>query len=349
MDVDVGVSTSKDYRSEVLSLLRSQTGYFSSRKRTPTIILFIDEIDRAPIPAIKDVLEIAGAASRETEDEEEGLIEAGPYNCNVIVIGAANDRLYCEKVGMPYDSQKCIFRCCFKPYKTEQLIDILMRRTQGLFDKPALTMISCKVANAGGDVRFLLQLADSCLTETTRKFRRMIDQREEYEACTHITRIPNVHQNPLENWDDEVTEIIPIVEMKHVCEVSKSSGWGPLRETVMISDHITDGARALLVAMICYGKTDTVSSLKGFTHPAGLNLSEIRQSLQTYITIKEQFGVKIGHDPSVANVVRWVRELHDAALLNGGLSTFGGSRSFQWPRKNQDINKVSMVAITVYD
>jgi len=194
---------SGDPRSAVLSLFRSPSGIGTCRQKNSTTVLFIDEIDRAPIAAIREVLEIAGAAVRQSEEEEESWVKAGPYNCNVIVIGAANNRLFCENVGISYCAQQCIYRCCFEPYASKSLFNILKRRTEGLFDYSALKLLSLKVACEGGDVRFLLQLADRCLVETTNKLRRQIDNREAYKSCNDITAVPCSGPNPLENWEGE--------------------------------------------------------------------------------------------------------------------------------------------------
>jgi len=194
---------SGDPRSAVLSLFRSPSGIGTCRQKNSTTVLFIDEIDRAPIAAIREVLEIAGAAVRQSEEEEESWVKAGPYNCNVIVIGAANNRLFCENVGISYCAQQCIYRCCFEPYDSKPLFNILKRRTEGLFDYSALKLLSLKVACEGGDVRFLLQLADRCLVETTNKLRRQIDNREAYKSCNDITAVPCSGPNPLENWEGE--------------------------------------------------------------------------------------------------------------------------------------------------
>ena len=127
-----------------------------------------------------------------------------------------------------------------------------------------------------------------------------------------------------------------------MAEVNRMTGYGPTRETQMVGD-ISDGARALLVAIICYGKTDTTSSLKGMGLTAALCVREMKEALQTYIAIKSLFGVIIGHDPTESNVNRWVVELHMSALIEGGESTFGGSRSFQLNRRFQNRDKVSGV------
>ena len=194
---------SGDPRSAVLSLFRSPAGIATCRRKSPTTILFIDEIDRAPITAIREVLEIAGTATRQSEEEEEGWVKAGPYNCNVIVIGAANNRLFCENVGISCGAQRRIYRCCFEPYDSQPLFNILKRRTEGLFDYSALKLLSLKVACEGGDVRFLLQLADRCLLETTNKLRRQHENREDYVSSTDITVVPCSGPNPLENWEGE--------------------------------------------------------------------------------------------------------------------------------------------------
>jgi len=194
LQLDVGIGQSRDPRLAVLSLFRNPTGIATCKKKDPTTVLFIDEIDRAPAVAIREVLEIAG-----TSTEEIG-VKAEAYNCNVVVIGAANNRLFCENVGISYSSQKHIYRCCFEHYDSEQLLSILKQRTEGLFDYRALKFLSLKVALADGDVRFLLQLADRCLFDTVKKLRLQIENKEEYEKSTDPTLFRPISPNPLANW-----------------------------------------------------------------------------------------------------------------------------------------------------
>jgi hypothetical protein len=320
--LDVKTLKSSKARSTVLSLFTSPRGRATCQNREPTTVLFIDEIDRAPIVAVREVLEIVGAASRQSEAENGGWIKAGPYNCNVIVIGAANNRLFCEDIGISYSSQRLIYRCCFEHYTRVQLFDILKQRTEGLFGDCALKFISAKISMGDGDVRSLLQMADLCLRQTVQNFRSMIGGNKE---C----KIPLNDPIPVENWD-EVTDIIPIVLMKHVASVTREAGLGPSWDIKKI-ENLSDGARALLVAIICFGKTDMTPSCKSI----GLTIREMREALQTYVEVKRQSGIMIGHDPSETNVNRWFDELHFGKLVEGGPKTLMGYRTC-------DIDKVKM-------
>ena len=334
LHLDVGKSSNA--RSAVLSLFCSTKGFAKSRKCEPTTVLFIDEIDKAPTVAIAEILNIVGEAQSEILEGPEN----GPYKCNVIVIGASNDIRFCEKVGISYSSQQSIYRCLFEHYTTQQLIHILKQRTEGLFDDQSLNLISMKVASKGnGDVRFLLQMADRCLYETVCKFRRMIERKKEYETSTDITVAPLRCPNPLDKWE-EVTEIVPIIFINHVAEVGRYEGFGAMMTDVDKMRRLTNGARALLVAIICFGKTDTESSRAGMGSPKALNIREMREALKTYAEIKKQSGVIIGHEPSNANVNQWAYELRFFALIVGGQGTFGGGRSFQIGRTQENVEKV---------
>lgn len=48
----------------------------------------------------------------------------------------------------------------FHPYRTEQLMEIIKSRLEGMeaFDSNAITLVSRKVANCSGDVRRCLEL-----------------------------------------------------------------------------------------------------------------------------------------------------------------------------------------------
>ena len=315
LELGIRICKSSKARSEVLSHFTSPRGFAACQNREPTTILFIDEIDRAPIAAVKEVLEIVGEASRQSVEEvENDWVKAGPYNCNVIVIGAANNRLFCENIGISYSSQRLIFRRCFEHYKIEQLFDILKQRTEGLFGDCALKLISAKISTGDGDVRFLLQMADLCLHATVHKLRRMVERKKE-------SNILFDDPIPLENWD-EVTDIIPIVLMKHVASAVKEAGIGPSGEIKKVG-NLSDGARALLIAIICYGKTDVTSCY----NVLGLTIREMREALITYVEIKRQSGLIIGHDPSETNVNRWVDELRCAAMIEGRPKSLMGCRA----------------------
>ena len=167
----------------------------------------------------------------------------------------------------------------------------------------------------------------------------MIERKKEYETSTDITVAPLRCPNPLDKWE-EVTEIVPIIFINHVAEVGRYEGFGAMMTDVDKMRRLTNGARALLVAIICFGKTDTESSRAGMGSPKALNIREMREALKTYAEIKKQSGVIIGHEPSNANVNQWAYELRFFALIVGGQGTFGGGRSFQIGRTQENVEKV---------
>lgn len=93
-------------------------------------ILFIDEIDKAPRPAVKALFEACA------ED-----------NSRLIVIGIANDIAFTSTLHLSDDAIPEVI--VFKPLTREQLKSILMARARALFSDRAADLLAMKVAQKG--------------------------------------------------------------------------------------------------------------------------------------------------------------------------------------------------------
>ena len=191
--------------------------------------------------------------------------------------------------------------------------------TRGLFDKQSIDLVAMKVAATTGDVRMLLQLSDRCLVDTMAHFQR-----------EHILLAPvpgSIHSgvsehNPIARLDEPLKPgepIVPIIYTRHMAQVIRDTGNGPLRETNTVA-RLSDGARTLLVAMFCYS---TASSAPSMLHhrtenpllgQVAMTCTQMRQAFINYKTIK---AGSIGHDPTEENMRRWTEELHCSALIEG--------------------------------
>ena len=119
-------------------------------------------------------------------------------------------------------------------------------------------------------------------------------------------------------------------------ESLRASGNGPCRDTELVS-QLSDGARALLVAMITQPIIDTGTFLRGgkqmFNAPS-MTVAQIRQAFTTYKSLRT-----IGHEASDNNIRNWIYELHMNSIIDGGNSAFGSFKAFTGPRGNDDKTK----------
>ena len=128
----------------------------------------------------------------------------------------------------------------------------------------------------------------------------------------------------------EIYDGSPVLTDSHVAEANFQVGnnQGELYKIGIL----TSGARGLLVAMTCYGISDTFVKPGAKVKDVGalpMDISQIRGSFATLIDVKKQCGgIVIGHECTETNIRRWVSELHDCGLIKGGPSTLGGARSF---------------------
>jgi Cdc6-like AAA superfamily ATPase len=180
LDMPEATRPEKEARVAVLKRLSTSVQLYRNRSRTrnatlPITILVIDEIDRAPKAAVKELLELArlGKAAQQEDsivsiadnDGDEILrrfstssMSDAIYACSgidsssLIVVGMANSIWFPDESGIrPEAMPKTIL---FEPYTCEQLRDIVRARSNGVFDTRAVDLIAMKVYTKQGDVMF---------------------------------------------------------------------------------------------------------------------------------------------------------------------------------------------------
>jgi hypothetical protein len=109
------------------------------------------------------------------------------------------------------------------------------------------------------------------------------------------------------------------VTYKNVADSLRASGNGANRDPELIS-QLSDGARALLVAIITQPIADTTTLIKGGNAMVDTPSMTGRQILQAMITYKALNKEKIGFEVNLETVRHWVYELHNNTLLYGGES-----------------------------
>ena len=137
----------------------------------------------------------------------------------------------------------------------------------------------------------------------------------------------------------EIFDGIAVLTDRHVAEanVASSISQGELYKIQILSS----GARGLLVAMVCYGISDTFTKQGCNFSVMGalpMNMAQIRGSFSTLIEIKKQTkGIAIGHECTEMNVRRWISELHDVGLIksSSGSRSLGVGRSFNGGRSEK--------------
>jgi Cdc6-like AAA superfamily ATPase len=161
-------------RAAVLKRLSTSVELYRKRSRTrnatlPMTILVIDEIDRAPKAAVKELLELARvgkAALKEgaiisigDNDDDEILRRFGDnddaiYACSgiaassLVVVGIANSIRFPADSGIrPEATPKMVL---FEAYTCDQLKDIVRARSNGVFDSRAVDFIAGKVYTKEG-------------------------------------------------------------------------------------------------------------------------------------------------------------------------------------------------------
>ena len=83
---------------------------------------------------------------------------------------------------------------------------------------------------------------------------------------------------------------------------------------------LTDGARCLLVAFLCFGNLEFVEINGGYDFTkmvlVPMNMIDIRRSVKLMITNLAHYKkIKIGHEATESNVRLWVEELSDNGLI----------------------------------
>ena len=169
-----GVMIEKAAREKVLRRFRNEQqclnnfkGDRGGRKIFPITILMIDEIDKAPQKAIKELFEIVAHAtsdsSTSTSDSSSSsssslsstsnMHSSQYYPCSLILIGVANDLTYTCKLGISYNASERINVIPFKPYDIPELQSILNKRSKGLFDSRATYLIAARGSRSEGGER----------------------------------------------------------------------------------------------------------------------------------------------------------------------------------------------------
>ena len=141
----------------------------------------------------------------------------------------------------------------------------------------------------------------------------------------------------------EIYNGVALLTDRHVAEANIANG---LNQSELYKvGVISSGARGLLVAMVCYGISDTFvkpGNNSSHTGAIPMNSSQIRGSFATLIDIKKQTkGIAIGHECTEMNIRRWISELQDAGLIKGGSSSFGVGRSLNLGR-SEKVRKLSI-------
>ena len=172
-----------------------------------------------------------------------------------------------------------------------------------------------KVAATTGDVRQLLQMSDRCLVDTMAHFQR------EHKLLAPVpgAKCSGMSEgNPVGRLDDPLKPgepIVPIIFTRHMAQVIRETGNGPMRETNTVA-RLSDGARTLLVAMFCYSTASSTPSMFKSDNPllgqVAMSCTQMRQAFLNYKQLKP-----IGHDPTEENMRRWTEELHCSALIEG--------------------------------
>ena len=126
---------------------------------------------------------------------------------------------------------------------------------------------------------------------------------------------------------------------RHVAEANIEQGLSG-SEAIKIAS-LSSGARGLLVAMVCYGVSETllVTKTGGPSMDCGrlsMNMSEISKSFTTMLDVKKKSGgIQIGHESTDMNIQNWIYELHSCGLIKGGENSRGGLRSFSGGRSDK--------------
>ena len=146
-------------RDKVLSRFRneqqcSNTSKGSGKEVIPITILMIDEIDKAPLKAICELLEIISHATAESPTTAPASVSMTssphPYACSLILIGIANDLTFTCKLGVSFKASEHIQVIPFKPYEIPELQSILNHRSMGLLDSRATYLIAAKGSRSEG-------------------------------------------------------------------------------------------------------------------------------------------------------------------------------------------------------
>ena len=133
---------------EVLRHFRKQVApRKTGGKRTCMTVMVIDEMDVVPKGDLIELLTIAGTGCGGSGFEEGKKCDAN--TSSLIVIGISNSISY--PLGLRMDTQALPRTFVFQPYSYERLVEIIFRRSFGLFSHHSMTLIARKVAGKTGE------------------------------------------------------------------------------------------------------------------------------------------------------------------------------------------------------
>ena len=134
-------------RNAVLARFRSDP-----REGRNMTVLMIDEIDKAPRRAIKELFEIMSVATSSSSSSSSSFSSYSssssstptPSFCSVVIVGIANDLRFKDSIGVSYAAQERVTVVCFKPYDVTQLQSIITSRSLGVMDARATHLIAAR-------------------------------------------------------------------------------------------------------------------------------------------------------------------------------------------------------------
>jgi Cdc6-like AAA superfamily ATPase len=277
-------------RQLLLSRFRSSVVAVNGKKRIPLTLLVIDEIDRAPRDEIRDLLEIAG--ERRSSDGGGNVFSPSSTTVNsssLLLVSIANTMTFPIDIGLSLTSRP--ITVLFETYKHDEIASILIHRTLGLFEQPAISYISKNADKNGGDMRLALEMASRCLK---------IEQSSHSDGAGCISYTESLS-----------SPIKPVVGMKHISQMLRDVGIGAgSNKLAQMFSTLTDYTKLLLVAVVIGGAE------QGRSYTA----RDILPMYNTYLLSRSMPA------STLADACRCIDELSNCGFLLGGGSGFGGHR-----------------------
>ena len=127
-----------------------------SRKHYPRYVMLIDEIDKMPRAAVREL-----------------YVQCVAPSSRIAVLGIANDISFPRTLKLPEEADPAII--VFPPLDKKQLKEVLSSRAHGVFSEKAIEVLVMKTYQRGGDVRLLLDLAIGSLEYATSRTKYVDD------------------------------------------------------------------------------------------------------------------------------------------------------------------------------
>ena len=191
------------------------------------VVLVVDEVDNAPKPILKELLELAPEIGSEYSTLS-----------NLLCIGIANSLNYPAEIGLSNNAHPQVI--LFKPYGFDALSKILRSRMHGLMQYGCEALIARKVASKNGDVRLLLQVAQQSLHVA---IEQLVSPPLEMEGEEGIKRALLERTAMLDGPSKN------IVKTATAAYIFQSIGMGTSRVPEMV-DGLSSIARAVLVGIV---------------------------------------------------------------------------------------------------